>query len=412
MTRLLATAALALLAAPAAAQDAPICGGISLVGEWLGGSPDGSDVTTAEAPFDAEGVVPIAGHMVRMFTLSAPTDIRVEVAAVPAGDPYLAVYDAAGQEVAADDDGGGDFAARAEASLEPGTYCVAARSYESGVTDVALRVGLQSQAPLTDGGAQDPAAPGSRATPPAGAECGAPDVARIGDDLTVAGLAGGLSLGGSANDVPGRAFSLAEAVPVTLTATSANGDPLIRLRDASGAQLAENDDFDGLNSRIDLTAPLAPGAYCLEVEDLNDGVDDIVVTLSAFDPAADRRTRLDRAEFAPGPGDAVAVAELGPVQSSLIHDVTASGAASWMRLTVPEGGLLVVEAIGSEIDPVVTLFDRVGRRVGENDDGPTGLDSFLAARVLPGDYLLAIRSVDESATGPVRVLLERYVPAQ
>ncbi|TFL19583.1 PPC domain-containing protein [Jannaschia formosa] len=418
MHRLLTATALTLLALPAAAQDAPICGGISLVGEWLGGTPEGSDIATAAAPFDAEGSVPIAGHLVRMFSLSQPADIRVETRALPAGDPYLAVYDASGQEVAADDDSGGDFAARAEASLQPGSYCVAARSYESGVTDVAIRVGLQSHAALTDAAAPvaptTPAAPAETPEAPsgAGASCGSPDVARLGDGLTAATLAGGVTVVGSATDAPGRAFSLAEPTPISITATSTGGDPLIRLRDGSGTQLAENDDAEGLDSRIDMTQPLPAGAYCIEVEDLNGLTEDIVVTLTAFDPAADRLARLGRAELAPGPDDSVEVIDLGTVQTSLIHDMTASGTASWLRLTLPEGGLLVTEAIGTDVDPIITLFDRVGRQVGENDDGPNGLDSFLAMRILPGDYLLAVRLVDQSARGPVRVLLERYVPAE
>ncbi|PWJ18282.1 ABC transporter substrate-binding protein [Jannaschia seohaensis] len=414
MYRLLAATALALLAGQAQAQDGPICGGISVVGEWMGGSEAGSDIATATAPLDATGIVPIAGHLVRLFTLSQPADIRVEAQAIPAGDPYLSVYDAAGQEVAADDDSGGDFAARAEASLPAGTYCVAARSYESGVTDVAVRVGLQTHAPLTGGAASPPTMPTQEPVEPAtmGATCGSPNVAQIGTDLTTAALAGGISLGGSSTDVPGRAFTLAEAVPLTITATSFGGDPLIRLLDATGTVLAENDDADGLNSRIDMNQALPAGAYCIEVDDLNDGVDDIAVTLTAFDPVADRLARIGRAEITPGPSDSVPVTELGAIKTSLIHDMTASGTATWLRVTMPQGGMLVTEAIGTQVDPIVTVFDRVGRRMGENDDGPMGLDSFLALRLLPGDYLVAVRLVDETDRGPVRVLLERFVPAQ
>ena len=46
------TAVMLALTAPATAQDT-ICGGISLVGEWVGGDPAGADVTTAPSAFDS-----------------------------------------------------------------------------------------------------------------------------------------------------------------------------------------------------------------------------------------------------------------------------------------------------------------------------------------------------------------------
>ena len=404
--RRLAPLALAVLPFQALAQEPPLCGGIAQVGEWLGGSEQASDPAASDAALDAEGVVPIAGHLVRMFTLAAETELRVEVAPAAEGDPFFAVVDAAGAEVAADDDSGGALAARAEVTLGPGTYCVAARSY-TGLTPVAMRIGLISHAPLTDGAA--PAAP-----PPAaeGAGCGTPEVAVLGEDLTAAALAAGVTLSGSASEAPGRAFTLAEALPLTITATGEAADPTIRLLDADGAQLAENDDADGLNSRIDVTTPLDPGAYCVEMGDLNDSAGPIALTLRAFDAEADRLARMDRAEMAPTPQDPVPVADLGTVDTTALRDVQATGRAQWLRFALPEGGLLVAEAIAGDVDPTIRLFDRVGRLVGENDDGPQGLDSFLAVRVTAGEYLLAVRLVDESSTGPVRVLVERFVPAR
>ncbi|GIT90322.1 hypothetical protein JANAI62_01950 [Jannaschia pagri] len=407
---LTATALATLSAAPALAQ-APICGGISLVGEWVGGTPEASDLVTATEAFDADGQVPIAGHLVRMFTLSEDAGIRVEVAARPAGDPYFALYDAEGTEVAADDDSGGNFASKVEMSLAAGTYCLAARSYESGVTDVAVRIGTQAQAPLLTG---VPDSADQTETPEGGGgACGSPEVAYLGRALTPDQLDGGVSGTANVDAAPGWAFSLAAPSPVTITADSVTGDPLIRLLDENGTQLAENDDFDGLNSRIDMTAPLPAGDFCVEVEDLNGSTHDITVGLVSFDPVADRKRRLDAAEFAPTSTDDVAITDLGTLQSSVVSDVMATAAAQWLRFEMPEGGLLVAEAIGTnDADPAIVLFDRLGRRLAENDDGPVGLDSFVATRLLPGSYMVAVRLVSEQGQAPVRLLLERYVPAQ
>ena len=400
----------ALTAAPAAAQT-PICGGISLVGQWAGGDETASDVSVADAPFKMRGDIPIAGHLVRMFRLGQAGPVRIDVAAVPAGDPYVAVFSADGQEVASDDDSGGDFASRVIADLGAGTYCLAARSYESGVTEVAVAIGRPDQFP------DDAQAPTVGAAPeangPPGGACFTADVARIGDAaLGLDALGGGIGDGGTVGQRPAYGFVLDAATPLTVTATSENGDPLIRLLDADGTVLAENDDADGLNSRIDMAQPLQPGEYCVEVEDLNGTENRIEVALAAFDPVADRLRRIGEMEFAPTTADDVAVAELGALETALSSDVPAQVAAQWFALDVPAGGLLVIEAVGQTTDPEIKLFDRVGREVAYSDDGPDGLDSFLVHRALPGRYMLGLRVLDETPSGTVRLLMERYVPAR
>ena len=409
MKRILAGITLLIaLSGPALAQS-PICGGISLVGEWVGGEEAASDLATADDIFDTEGQVPIAGHLVRMFTLSQDTDVRIDVSAIPAGDPYISVYDAAGVEVAADDDSAGDFGASVQTTLAEGTYCLAARSYESGVTDVSVKMGRGDQdfgtpaipsaaAPIDSGGT--------------GAGCFEPDTASLGTDLDIPGLTEGLSASNTAGSTPAYGFTLSEATPISVTASSEYGDPLIRLLDARHNVLAENDDFDGLNSRIDLTQMLEPGDYCIEIEDLNGNENLITVGLETFDPAADRLRRLNAAEFAPTAGDSVTITDLGTLDTAILQEVQTSSDATWYRLELPAGGLLLTEVIGNGLDPEVVLFDRVGRRIGENDDGPDGLDSFLVSRLLPGSYTVAIRLVGDGETGPVRLLMERYVLAQ
>ncbi len=396
------TAIVLALSSPAFAQaDGPICGGISLVGEWVGGSPETSDLAVSETVFDADGQVPIAGHLVRMFTLSESAPIRVDVAAVPGGDPYIAIYDEAGAEVAQDDDSGGNFASRIDTVLDAGTYCLAARSYSSGLTDITVRLSHSDLAPEDEVPDQ--------ATPPVsldglGAGCGSPDLPAL--------LLGSREFA-TVNEHPAWALIVEDGVPLTITASSDFGDPLVRVRDATGDIWAENDDADGLNSRIDLADPMPPGEYCLEVEDLNGDDNVIAIAVEAFDPAAERLRSLNMAEFAPLPDDDVTITDLGPLSAAILRDIEATSDAQWYRFTLPEGGLLVTEAISPDGlgDPVVTLFDRVGRRIGENDDGPDGLDSFLVTRVLPGDYILAVRLVEEGASAPIRVLLERYIPA-
>ena len=401
----------ALLAGPALAQDdGPICGGISLVGEWAGGTEIASDLAEFDAPVELEGRVPIAGHLVRMFTLGAETEIRLDLAAIPSGDPYVTIFDAAGTQVADDDDGGGDFAARVVATLPPDTYCIAARSYELGVTDVAMTLGPASLFDERDDGPPPP--PPVVIVPPS-AGCRSDVAPSLGRDLTADGMTGPLTLDGSGDATSAIRFSLAGSMALSITAESEEGDPLIRLLDADGALLEENDDFDGLNARIDLTEALEAGEYCIKLEDLNGGANPVSISLLPFDPIADRLERIGHAEFPPTDIDDVPVTQLGTLSKAIAVDVMADVEASWLQVDLPEGGLVLTEVAGGELDPVVTIFDRAGRRMGENDDGPTGLDSFLALRMPPGTYLVAIRLIEgRDAGGPVRLVMERYLPAQ
>ena len=167
-------------------------------------------------------------------------------------------------------------------------------------------------------------------------------------------------------------------MPLTVTAESAAGDPLVRLRDESGEVLAENDDADGTNSRVDVPEALAAGRYCLEMEDLNGDANAVRVTLSPFDAAADRLRRIDAAEFSPLVDDDVRVRNLGELGASAIVDVAASdprraGFGSTCRRRASSRSRRSGQGGETVVDPAVVLFDRVGRRVGERTTtGRTG----------------------------------------
>ena len=74
---------------------------------------------------------------------------------------------------------------------------------------------------------------------------------------------------------------------------------------------------------------------------------------------------------------------------------------------------MLLEAVANgNGDPVAYLYDDIGRLVSMNDDNGESYDSMIAARVLPGTYLLGVRQFDENAQGLIRLVMERYVPAQ
>lgn len=380
-------------ASPALAQDT-ICGGAGSGGIWVGGDEGASDISVADTYREQMALVVGGNEYVSLFTLSAPTDVRVEAAGRGSGDTIIDLLDSTGAVILTDDDSGGNAASRAETSLEPGTYCMSLRSYDGGPMTAFVRIGRQDQEPLTDG-ISDAAS---------GAEGSCADAAPFG--------ALGTTNSASVDDNPFWSFTLDTPTAVTITADNETADPVITLYGPDEEYITENDDFDGLNARIDVVDPLAAGTYCIGVTALSDNSAPITVGIDTYDPAEVLLSLYARGEIAPPLDGSVAVTDLGPLQSRMRQDVPAGDDVTWFSLDFDSAGLLVIEAIGAgDSDPWLVVYDDLGREVGQNDDYGDGLDSLVMARVQEGTYIIGVRQYD-GGQGFVRLLAERYVRAE
>ena len=408
---LLATAALG-FAMPAMAQDG-LCGGIGANGQWIGGAEATSDVSTATAAMEQMALVLQSNEYVALFTVSAATDVRIEAEGRGTGDPIIDVRDATGNIILSDDDSGGNGAARGEMMLQPGNYCVSMKSYDGAPMTGFVRVGLLSHEALTDGIDDMPIEDGGDDF-----YAGTCDMAaittRFGDGPIDTGLAaGGVSVTASADQAPFIGFTLSAATAVSLTAENLDADPTIAIYDSLGTYVAENDDFDGLNSRIDMSYPLEPGEYCVTLGALTDSTLPITLTLTTYDAAAAMIGMYDRGEASPPLDGSYPVTALGILGTRLRQDAQVSGMTTWYSVDIQAAGVILVEAVANgQGDPTLVLFDDFGRQVSYNDDNGDTLDSLMTARVTTGTYLIGVRQLDEATTSLVRILFERYVPAQ
>lgn len=426
------TAGLALAASAAAAQD--FCGGASANGQWIGGAEGASDVSTAAAPMEQMALVLMQNEYVALFSVSAPTAVRVEAQGRGSGDPVIDLRDEAGSIVVSDDDSGGNGASRAETQLQPGRYCLSVRSFDGSPLTGFVRVGRTEQEALTAGlaGPATPTEPAGPAEPPEPAEPATdptqpfdPNSNGICDAATIdryVGAGGGaidgeLDAGASgtapADEVDTWAFTLAAPAAVSIVAENPDADPLVTLYDEFGSYLAENDDYDGLNARIDMMSPLQPGTYCIATQALSNAGLPITVTVSRYDAQAAQAGLYERGEAAPPLDGSYPVTALGPLASRLRQDVTSSDVTTWYSFDVSEPGVVVIEAVTNGMgDPTLVLFDDFGRQVAYNDDNGETLDSLLVARVQPGTYVAGVRQLGEGSQALTRMLFERYVPAR
>ena len=385
--------ALAGFAAPLLAQD--ICGPAGTGGQWIGGDEAASDISTVDTYREQMALVLGGNDYVALFSVTETTDIRLEAAGRGSGDPIIDLLGADGGVILSDDDSGGNAASRAETTLEPGSYCLAMRSYDGGPMTAFVRIGRQEHDPLTDG----ILTPDTTAVTGSCAE--AAEIGALGSDVTA-----------SASDTPYWQFTLDEPTAITITAVNETADPLITLYDASENYLAENDDYDGLNSRLDMVTPLAAGTYCLNVRALSDDSLPITVNVSTYDPQAAMMGVYARGEAAPPLDGTVPVTDLGLISTRLRQDVQSTRDVSWFTVQVDAASLLLIEAIGNgNVDPWLIVFDDLGREIGQNDDYGGSLDSLLASRVQPGNYLIGVRQYGEGQ-GLIRLVIERFVPAQ
>ncbi len=380
-------------ASPALAQD-NICGGAGNGGVWVGGDEATSDITAADTYREQMALVLGGNEYVSLFSISAPTDVRIEAAGRGSGDTIIDLLDSSGNVILSDDDSGGNAASRAETSLQAGNYCMSLRSYDGGPMTAFVRIGRAEHEPLTDG----------ISDAPGGNDGSCSEAAPFG--------ALGTSMSASVNDTPFWSFTLDALTPLTITADNESADPVITLYGPDDEYITENDDFDGLNSRIDISDALIPGTYCLGVAALSDDSAPITVSIDRYDPDEALQSLYARGEIAPPLDGSVAVTDLGPLQSRMRQDVPAGSDVTWFSLDLEEAGLLVIEAIGGgNSDPWLIIFDDLGREIGQNDDYGDGLDSLVMARLQEGTYIIGVRQYD-GGQGFIRLLAERYVRAE
>ena len=394
--------AITLLGSGAAFAQATACGGLN--GQWIGGNAAASDIAVASTGVEQLTLLPLNTDYVSLFTLSAPASVRVEATGQNGGDTVIELRNDTGEMILEDDDSGGNGASRGEMDLAAGTYCLSTRSFGGDVMMAQVRVGLTEHEPLTAGNPNTESARCNRDTP----------ARALGDAALNAMLAGdGISASNNATNVPFYRFTLDEASPLSLTATNEDADPVLYLFDNDGTLLAENDDFDGLSSRIDMAEPLPAGNYCIGIRALSNADAPIEVSVFEYDEEAIMTAMFDKGDASPTLDGSHPVENLGALEGRTRLDVRTTGPAVWYAIDVEEAGLLLIEGISvADTDPMIVLFDDVGREIQRNDDNAGSLDSLVAARVFPGQYAFAVMQPGGSGkTGTIRVVIERYVPA-
>ncbi len=394
------------LGLPAAAQQAAepssertqICGGDP---QWLG-EGEHQDITASPDPLAAQAQVMAGRDSLFAFRVGADSQtLRVEASA-ESGDPAITLLTEDGDVIAENDDTPASLNSALETTVGPGVYCVAVRSVGDSAMAASVQVSRPEQAPLLSEGGAGPAIDRIAAcTPDTTAEALVPGTLneRLDQGAVTATLDG--------TQTGYYRFTLSQPAPLTLRAASPALDPMLRLYDTQGALLAENDDADGLNSRLDFATPLAAGDYCIAAAALSAQPGEVTVSVERLDVDAFLRNAYRKGKLPP-PADGsypIQAVDLSQAkQTVVLHD----GATQWLGFDLDQPTVLIVNAYGGLVgaDPKLVLFAASGGVVGENDDaGDGGTDARLGPLLLePGRYHLGVVDVgrNDGSTGPIR----------
>jgi hypothetical protein len=183
-------------------------------------------------------------------------------------------------------------------------------------------------------------------------------------------------------------------------------DPYLRLHDASGALLAQNDDIvDRVNrdSQLSFTAPTG-GTYYVEAGAFNDSYSGTYKASLAATVTAD--------DFANGLADSSHPLGQIAVNASISGSLESAGDRDWFRIQLSAGATYAINLQGQHAgggtleDPFLRLHDATGLLVAQNDDIVDGINrdsqlSFTAPA--GGTYYLEAGAFDDSYTGSYRL---------
>jgi hypothetical protein len=311
------------------------------------------------------------------FVIAEPSVVQIDLRHVSADlDTVLAVYDFNGQEIAWDDDGGGNSDSRVVRTLNAGTYYLTAASYVQSDTG-QYEIDIRSR-PLGPDEAPELHGPN------------APEIAF--DELGSATVQAGLQAG---DDIDVFRFSLSERTNLEIEFASQPSFQLqTSLLDVAGATL---DEEAGLGGGTSILRTLDPGTYFVRAAATYDdlGLYDLRLHLLSVQPDPEPTAPSAAAPF-------FALDASG--QATYSGALQTTGDRDAFRLTIASRSELYLrmDATESTVIPQLRFYDEAGALVADSGahDGDTTLEWLV---LQPGDYFVEASAVDDADIGAYRV---------
>ncbi|MCB1335140.1 MAG: pre-peptidase C-terminal domain-containing protein, partial [Roseivivax sp.] len=314
-------------------------------------------------------------------TLQARTEYQIALAGQGGGaltDTYLRIYDAAGNELASNDDYSDPnrgWVRDSQLLFTPtsgGTYYVGAASYADSLTGTYVA---------------------SVATTAVSGDV--PEDATTTATVSVGGFYDGRL--DPAGDRDWVAVNLSGGTVYDIMLSGRGTDPVrdtyLRIYDANGNQVGGNDDYSGLDSRLPTFSVNASGRYFIEAASYGDNY------------AGDYRIDVSAAGGSTGDtaGDSSTTSTIA-VGGSVQDTIDVAGDRDWHQVNVQAGHSYRINLDGSGSsalsDPYLRVYDSNSSLIAQDDDGGSGLNSeliYTASRT--GTLYLSAAAYGDGRTG-------------
>lgn len=323
------------------------------------------------------------------FSVDAPMTVTIDVTS-GTFDTVAAISSASVGVIDRNDDNGMSTDSRLVPTLEPGAYCLSVWGFGggTGTYEVAIAEGFAAEPDFDNP-----------------AYCSAPEV--LTDLGTIDPGFGTASFDDAVIDGGMRDWLMTLSAPMSLRieARSPTFDTYLRLSDAGGSILTENDDGPaGTDSLVDVV--LDPGTYCVSVSPFMAGGGPVSLVLS--ETGADAPGAAARGEAVPTAADGIAVEEMGALSTALMSNAPSADRAKWLAFTLTDGGTVQVDGVSFSGPLTVRLFAEDGTMIGTGQ-AYGGMDSARVRESLqPGRYLISA-TLDASVEGRLRNISVRAV---
>ena len=292
------------------------------------------------------------------LAIDRPTDIviRLNKETQSSLDPRLTLQAEDGEQIATDDDGGDGLNSLIRRTLQPGAYYVVAQGYAETYGDYVLSVSEESVS--TD------------------------NLGLITGDRAIRGE---ITSPGERNTYE-FAVGAQSHVTITMDRVGETGvDPYLELAEASGAQIAVNDDGGtGVNSLLDQV--LEAGSYRLVARGYGSTTGLYDLTFRGIGGSV-------------GASDA----NMGSISvGQTLHGDLATGVRDLWTLNLPEASQISIAAnkrTGSLLDPHLRLLDDKGEEIAADDDGGEGTNALIRQEVPAGVYSIAVTGYARTSGG-------------
>ena len=327
--------------------------------------------------FSMPGQVAEGGRSDFAFDVTAPVMLQIDARST-ALDTILSLTDAGGGLVAENDDGPVGSDSRVVVDLQPGRYCLRIAGYDD--------TGGPFEIAMTDTPEPD------RAYAP---YCGEPSFLSelpfaVGSGMGQQSLAASIAPNGRAD----FGFTVTDGTPIQFDAGSAALDTVMKIADASGNLIAENDDRPDGSTDSQLVQTFAPGRYCLAVEGFGGAGGDVQLTVSDTISATGPGQLSAGSGFCAGPTTEALGVDIGAgLGSHAVSGAIGNGEIKDYTFFVTDPAQIRVRLSSQEFDTYLKLADEAGFLLAENDDSiEGGTDSDMTHVFAPGAYCLRVES--------------------